>query len=243
MPKALAAVFALMLSVSITIPATGQTPRSDDTGQTERSRGKQAREAAKAAEIFADAAATYEQIVDLSLSGRAGAVSITLNSVPGILLRLRPFLENATVARLNSHLQEMQKAEASGNLATVAVTAAESFRYVVIAMKPRMRRAPLEVSIYTYWALRLVILAAAPEVEWTKAAEIASHSENRWIELRRKVRDTNLGILLSENQSGLRDAVARKDAAALKFAGRVQMASAAVLRDYFERIQAMGQTR
>ena len=49
------------------------------------------------------------------------------------------------------------------------------------------------------------------------------------------VRDTNLRVLLSEIQSGLREAVTRSDAASVKYGARLQIASTAVLRDFFER--------
>lgn len=138
----------------------------------------------------------------------------------------------------------MESAEASGNLSATAVAASEAFKVVVAAMDPQLRRLPLEVSLHTASALKLVALTAAPEPDWAAIGQTAKESEKSWIALRRMVRDTNLRVLLSEVQSGLRDAVARKDAASVKFAARLQVGSTAVLRDFFTRMmQAMARGR
>jgi hypothetical protein len=245
MPKGMAAVVALGLAVSLALPATAQVPPSDDmTGQTQRGRGKEAREAARAAGFFSDAASTYAEIVNLCLTDRAGAVRMNIGSARGELMRLRPHVTAETFAALEKRLDEMETAESDGNLTATALAATESFKLVVTAMNPQMRRVPLEVSIHTYAAFKLVVLVSASEIDWAAVALAAKDSEKSWIALRRMVRDTNLRVLLSEIQSGLRDAVTRNDTGSVRYGARLQIASTAVLRDFFQRMaEAMARRR
>jgi siderophore synthetase component len=236
MPKGMAALAGLILAVSLAMPVTAQTPPADDaTGQVQRPRGKQAREAERIAMRFSEAATTYAEIINLCLTDRAPAVRLTIRSARGELTRLRPHLSEETSAALDQRLTEMETAEESGNLTAVALAATESFKIVVMAMDPQMRRTPIQVSLHTYSAFRLVVLASAAEIDWPAVTQSAKDSEKSWIALRRMVRDTNLRVLLSEIQSGLRDAVARNDATGVRFAARLQVGSTAVLRDFFER--------
>ena len=236
MPKGMAAVAGLILAVSMVLPVAAQTPPPDDvTGQVQRGRGKEAREAARAATLFSEAASTYADIVNLCLTDRAPAVRLALSSARGELTRLRPMLKEETAVALEKRLADMETAEASGNLTSTALAASELFKTIVTAMNPQMRRTPIEVSLHTYAAFKLVVLASAAEIDWPAVTQAAKESEKSWIALRRMVRDTNLRVLLSEIQSGLREAVARNDAASVKFAARLQVGSTAVLRDFFER--------
>jgi hypothetical protein len=223
MPKAMAAVFALVLAVSVVLPAGAQTPSTDTREQ--------------AAVAFADAASTYEDIVNLFLNNRTGVMQAALGSVREVLTRLRPSLNEHTAATLDRHLKEMETAEAKGDITTTALTAAESFRTVVTATTPQMRRTPIELSMYAYWAYRLVVLGSDAKSNWPEMTQSAKESERSWILLREMVRDTNVRLLLEENQRGMAEAVARNDAAGVKFAARVQIASTAVLGNFFGRIE------
>ena len=228
--------------------ATAPTPADDAIAQQAQqgreSRGKQAREAQRAATLFSDAATTYVEIINLCLTNRGGSVQAVLRSASGELARLRPMLKEDAQKTLESRLGEMETAESNGDLTATALAAAESFKTVITAMNPQMRRTPIEVSLHTYSAFKLVVLASAAQVDWPAIALTARDSEKSWIALRRMVRDTNLRVLLSEIQSGLRDAVARNDATGVKFGARLQIASTAVLRDVFERFaQSMARGR
>jgi hypothetical protein len=222
MPKAMAAVFALVLAVSVAPRAVAQTPSSDTRQQ--------------AAVAFAEAASTYEDIVNLFLNNRTGAMQAALGSVREVLTRLRPSLNEHTAATLDRHLEEMQAAEAKGNLTTTALTAAESLKTVITAMDPQARRTPIELSMYAYWAYRLLILASDAKSNWPEVTQAAKEAENSWIRLRGTLRDANLRMLFEENQRGMREAVARNDAPGVKFAARVQIASTAVLGNFFDRM-------
>ena len=238
MPKGMAAVAGLILAVSLVLPAAAQTPEptpDDVTGQTQRGRGKEARQAERTATLFSEAASTYAEIVNLCLTDRAPAVRLALASARSELSRLRPMLNDETAAALEKQLTTMETAEATGNLTSTGLAATESFKTVIMAMNPQLRRTPIEVSLHTYAAFKLVILASAGEIDWPAVTQSAKESEKSWINLRRMVRDTNLRVMLSEIQSGLRDAVSRNDAASVKFAARLQVGSTAVLRDFFER--------
>lgn len=219
MPKAMGAAFALVLATSVALPAAAQTTTSDARRQD--------------AVAFAEAASTYEEIVNLFLSNRAGAMQVALGWVRPVLVRLRPSLDEPTAATLDRHLEDMETANAKGNLTTTALTAAESFRTVVTATPPQMRRTPVELSMYAYWAYRLVILASEPGSNWPELQQSAKESERSWILLREMVRDENMRTLLEEHQRGASEAAARNDAAGVKFAARVQIASAAVLSNFF----------
>jgi hypothetical protein len=221
MPRALAAAFALVLAVSVARPAVAQTSTSDARQQD--------------ALVFTEAASIYEEIVNLSLNGRTGAVQVALGSVRPVLRRLRPALNEQTAATLDRHLEEMETAEAKGNLTTTALTAAESFRTVVTAAPAQMRRTPVELPMYAYWAYRLLILAGDARSNRPELTQSAKESERSWILLREMVRDANMRTLLEENQRGVSEAVARNDADGVKFAARVQIASAAVLGNFFGR--------
>ena len=244
MPKGMA-VLALVLALSITLPAAAQTPSADEaTGETDRGRGKQAREMARAATRFSEAASTYAEIVNLALTERAGAVRINIASARGDLKRLRPYLDEEATANLEGRLDEMEAAEDDGDLTATALAATEAFKIIVTTMKPQMRRTPLQVSLHTYSAFKLVVLASAVEIDWAAVGQAQKQSEKSWIALRRMVRDTNLRVLLSEIQRGLREAVARNDAPGVKFGARLQIASTAVLRDFFQRVsRAMARRR
>jgi hypothetical protein len=242
MPKGKAAVAGIILAVFLALPAGAQTqtPPADDAiaqqaRQGREGRGNQAREAQRAANLFSDAATTYVEIINLCLTSRAGSVRSVLGSARGELTRLRPMLNEDVQKTLESRLGEMETAESNGDLTATALAAAESFKTVITSMNPQMRQTPVEVSLHTYSAFKLVILASAAQVDWPAIAQTAKDSEKSWIALRRMVRDTNLRVLLSEIQSGQRDAVARNDATGVKFAARLQVASTAVLRDVFER--------
>jgi len=243
MPKGMAAVAAVILAAWLALPASirptsAQTsPPADDAieQQAQQGRGHQAREAQRSAALFSDAATTYVEIINLCLTNRGGAVRSALGSGRGEFARLRPMLNEDAQKALEARLGEMEAAEGNGNLTATALAAAESFKTVITAMNPQMRRTPIEVSLHTYSAFKLVMLASASPVDWGAIAQTAKDSEKSWIALRRMVRDTNLRVLLSEIQSGLRDAVTRNDAAGVKFAARLQVGSTAVLRDFFER--------
>jgi hypothetical protein len=243
MPKGMAAAARLVLAVSLLLPvvwrpAVAQTPPPADDAieqQAQQGRGKQAREAERSAALFSDAATTYVEIINLCLTNRGGAVRTAISSARGEFARLRPMLNEDTQKSLETRLAEMEATESSGNLTATALTAAESFKTVVTAMNPQIRRTPIELSLHTYSAFKLVVLASASQVDWGVINQTAKDSEKSWIALRRMVRDTNLRVLLSEIQSGLRDSVVRNDAAGVKFAARLQVGSTAVLRDFFER--------
>jgi hypothetical protein len=236
MPKGMAAVAGLILAVSMVLPVAAQTPPPDDvTGQVQRGRGKEARQAQRVATQFSEAASTYAEIVNLCLTDRAPAVGLAINSARGELARLRPMLKEETAAALEKRFDEMVIAETNGDLTATGLAATEAFKIVITAMDPQLRRTPLEVSLHTYSAFKLVLLASAAQIDWPAVTQSAKESEKSWIVLRRMVRDTSLRVLLSEIQSGLREGVARNDAASVKFAARLQVGSTAVLRDFFER--------
>ena len=245
MPKGMAAIVALVLAMSIAPPAAAQTRSPDDTtGQVQRLRGKQVREAARAAARLNEAATTYAEIIELTVTDRPDAVRLRITSARAELARLRPIVSQETFAAFKKHFDEMVIAEANDNLTGAALAAAENFKVIFMAMDGRMRRTPLEVWQHTYAAFKLVLLATAARIDWPAVGQAAKESEKSWIALRRMVRDTNLRVLLSEIQSGLRDAVARNDAAGVKFAARLQIGSIGVLRDLFNRMaQAMARRR
>jgi hypothetical protein len=228
MPTAMAAVLALVLAVSFATPAVAQTPSSDTRDQ--------------AAVAFADAASTYEDIINLFLNNRTGFVRPALGSVQEALTRLRPSLDEPAATTLDRHLKDMEAAEANGDLAATALTAADSFRTVVTATKPQMRRTPVELSMHAYWAYRLLILASDANSNWPEMRKSASESERSWIQVREMLRDANMRTLLEENQRGMAEAVARDDAAGVKLAARVQMASTAVLGNFVGRTERTAET-
>jgi hypothetical protein len=247
MPKGMAGVIALVLAMSLALPTAAQTPPSDEpTGEQQppRGRSKEARQAERIATLFSEAASTYAEIINLCLTDRAPAVRLAISSARREFIRLRPMLNEETIKALENNFGSMQTSEAAGNLTFIALAANESFKAIVTAMNPQMRRTPIEVSLHTYWAFRLVVLASAPEIDWPAVTHSAKASEKSWIALRRMVRDANLRVLLSEIQSGLREAVARNDAASVRFAARLQVGSTAVLRDFFDRMaRAMARGR
>jgi hypothetical protein len=247
MPKGMAGVVALVFALLLVHapPTAAQTPPSDEaTAETQRPRGRQAREAARAAAAFSNAASTYAEIVNLVLTDRTRAVRQSLNSVRGELKRLQPLVSEETHAALEKRLSEMESAEEKGDLTATGLAAAEAFKTVVTTMNPRMRRTPLQVSLHAYSAFKLVLLASAAQIDWAAVSQAAKESDKSWIALRRIVRDTNLRVLLSEIQSGLREAVERSDAASVKFAARLQVGSTPVLRDFFGRMaRAMARGR
>ena len=178
MPKGMAAVAGLVLAVSLVLPVAAQTQPPDDvTGQMQRGRGKEARQAARVANLFSEAASTYAEIVNLCLTDRAPAVRLALSSARGELTRLRPMLKEETAAALEKRLADMEAAEEIGNLTSTALAATESFKTIITAMDPQMRRTPLEVSLHTYAAFKLVVLASVGQPDWP--AVIQAQKESR----------------------------------------------------------------
>lgn len=236
MLKGMATGLALLLAASVTSPAAAQAPQPEQGVQlAQRGKSQPSREAARAAAAFNEAAATYAEIVELTVTDKTEAVKLRVLSARSELKRLRDRMDEEAFLKLESQVAEMEAANAKGDVTGTALAATEAFKLVVTSMDARMRQTPLEVWLHTYAAFKLVVLATASAIEWPAVGDAAKDSEKSWIALRRLVRDTNLRVLLSEIQSGLRDAVARKDAESVKFAARLQIGSIAVLRDFFAR--------
>ncbi|MDQ8732473.1 hypothetical protein [Bradyrhizobium sp. LHD-71] len=242
MPKGMVAA---IIAALLTSPAAAQVPPTDDTPQlAQRGGARPPREAVRAASALSEAAMTYIEIIELTLADRASAVRLRLNSARGELNRLRPMVSAETFSALEGRLADAEVAENKGDLTGAALAAAEAFKVIVTTMPAQLRRTPLPVSLHTYSAFKLVLLASAAEIDWPAVGQAARESEKSWIQLRRLVRDTNLRVLLSEIQNGLREAVTRKDAAGVRFGAQLQIASTAVLRDFFARFaRAMGRGR
>jgi hypothetical protein len=260
MPKGMAVV-ALVLGLAINLvtppvaaqtppapaqtpPAAAQTPpASEGAEQSPRGRAKQSREAARQARetmrvmaAFSGAAATYTDIVELTLTERMDAVRLRIAAARGDLARLRPLLADEAFEQLETRLGEVEAAYEKGDRTATALAALEGFRTIATSADPRMRRSPVDISMHAYFAFKISILAATPQIDWGAVRQAAKDSEKNWIAIRRFVRDANLRVLLSRIQSGLREAAARDDAASVKFAASLQLASVPVLQDFFSRI-------
>lgn len=228
-------------------PATAQAPPGADAAQMppadarkltrseRRQAARESREAARVIDTFSDAASTFADIVNHTVADRPSGVRLSLAAARGDLARLRKVLKEETFTALEGKMGEMEVAEQSGNLTATALVATEAFRMLAHAIDPRMRRAPLELTLQTYSAFKLMVLASAGTIDWTAVAEAAKEAEKSWISLRRIVREPNLRVLLSEAQAGLRDAAVRNDAAGVRFAARVQLATFPLVREFFER--------
>jgi hypothetical protein len=269
MPKAMVGV-ALVLGVAINLmttlpplaqtlppiptqpPAAGQTPpAAQDPDQSPRARGKQAREQARDAAkqardaqrvmaAFSGAAGTYTDIVELTLGERMDAVRLRIAAARGDLARLRPMVPDETFGQLENRLADVEAAYDKGDKTATALAALEGFRTILDSGDPRLRRSPVEISLQSYNAFKMMVLTSADKVDWQAVRVVAKDSEKTWISIRRFVRDTNLRVLLSRIQNGLRDAAGRDDAAAVKFAASLQLASVPVLQDFVARLtQAM----
>jgi len=262
MPKGMAAtILALGLALNLQMgpstlahaqPAALQSPPAGENAeQSPRDRGKQSREAAKQARetarvmaAFSGAAGTYTDIVELSLAERMDAVRLRIAAARGDLARLRPILADNAFEQLEARLSEVEAAYEKGDRTTTALAALEAFRTISTSADPRMRRSPVEISMQAYTAFKLQVLTATPQIDWAAVRLNAKDSEKNWIAIRRFVRDTNLRVLLSRMQEGLRDSVGREDAGGVRFAASLQLASVPVLQDFFARFaQAMARGR
>lgn len=239
MPKGLAAValvLALVLNLATAQLAVAQSPPATEGAEnTPRGRAKQAREAMRAMAAFSGAAATYTDIVELTLDERTDAVRLRIATARGDLARLRPMLPDNAYELLEGRLAEVEAAHEKGDRTGTALAALEGFRTIVTSSDPRMRRMPVELSLQSYSAFKLMVLASTAEIDWPAIRLAAKDSEKNWIPMRRFLRDANLRVLLSKIQAGLRDAVARDDAHGVKFAANLQLASVALLQDFFQR--------
>lgn len=237
-------------------PAAGQTPQAvDDQDQSPRGRGKQSRQAAREAAkqaretqrvmvAFSGAAGTYTDIVELTLAERMDAVRLRIAAARGDLARLRPMLADEPFSRLESRLSDLEAAYDKGDRTATGLAALEGFRTILDSADPRLRQTPVEISLQSYNAFKMLVLASATSVDWGTVRLLAKDSEKNWISIRRFVRDTNLRVLLSRIQNGVREAAARDDAAGLKFAAGLQLAAVPVLQDFFVRVtQAMARGR
>jgi hypothetical protein len=233
-------------------PQAGQPPQAtEDADRSPRGRGRQAREAAKEAAkqardaqkvmaAFSGAAGTYTDIVELMLAERMDAVRLRIAAARGDLARLRPMVPDEAFSKLENRLGDVEAAYDRGDRTATALAALEGFKTILDSADPRLRRSPVEISLQSYNAFKMMVLTSADKVDWPAVRVLAKDSERNWISIRRFVRDTNLRVMLSRIQSGVRDAAARDDAAAVKFAASLQLASVPVLQDFVARIaQAM----
>lgn len=251
MPKgirtAIVTVFFVALGLSMPTPGLAQdAPRNDSGAEAAKdsNESRPGREAARAASTLSEIAQTFREIAVLALGDRPEGVRVGVISTRAAVWRLRPLLDSETYAQLESQLAGIEELSANGDKTGTALAANDAFKIAVTAISPAARRMPLEVAMQNYSGLKLTILASAAEVNWEAIKLTAKESEKSWIKLRRAIRDTNMRVLLSEIQSGLSDAAARQDAAGVRFAARMQLASVAVLRDFFERFaRAMAKGR
>ena len=236
------------LPVSAQEPPAGKMPSAiEEADQSPRGRAKQSREAAKQAReaqrvmaAFSGAAGTYTDIVELTLAERNDAVRLRIATARGDLARLRPMLPDDAFGQLESRLADVEAAYDKGDRTATALAALEGFKAILGSADPRLRRTPVEISLQSYNAFKMMVLTTAASVDWPQVRLLAKDSEKNWISIRRFVRDTNLRVMLSRIQSGLRDAASREDAAGVKFAASLQLASVPVLQDFVTRIaQAM----
>jgi len=265
MPKAvvgIALVCALAISLSTVSPARAQTPgagptpqAADDADQSPRARARRAREQARDAAkqtrdaqkvmaAFSGAAGTYTDIVELTLAERMDTVRLRIAAARGDLARLRPMVADETFGRLENRLTDVEAAYDKGDRTATALAALEGFKTILDSADPRLRRSPVEISLQSYNAFKIMVLTSAPAVDWPAVRLLAKDSEKTWISIRRFVRDTNLRVLLSRIQGGLREAAGRDDAASVKFAASLQLASVPVLQDFYARMtEAMARGR
>lgn len=239
MRKGMAAI-GLVLGLAINLAtaqfAAAQTPPSGESAeQSPRAKARQAREAMRAMAAFSGAASTYTDIVELTLAERTDAVRLRIATARGDLARIRPMLADDAFELLEKRLGDVEAAQEKGDRTATALAALEAFKTLATSADPRMRRMPMELTMQSYSAFKLMILASNPQIDWPAVRLAAKEAEKSWIGVRRFIRDTNMRVLFSRMQGGLRDAVARDDAAGVKFAASLQLASAAVLQDFFAR--------
>jgi hypothetical protein len=236
------------LPVRAQAPPAGQTPpATEEADQPPRGRAKQSREAAKQAReaqrvmaAFSGAAGTYTDIVELTLAERMDAVRLRIAAARGDLARLRPMLPDEAFGQFENRLADVEAAYDKGDRTATALAALEGFKTILDTADPRLRRSPVEISLQSYNAFKMMVLTSAANVDWQQVRVLAKDSEKNWISIRRFVRDTNLRVMLSRIQSGLREAAGRDDVAGVKFAASLQLASVPVLQDFVARIaQAM----
>lgn len=199
--------------------------------------------ATPAAAIFEETLSLYEGIVDLRLRGRDEAIGPQVGYLVHALKQLRSYLDQQTYAVLDKHRTEMERDSEAGKMTSVATAAAESFKRLATFTKPQIRPLPLEVAIYRYQAYRLALLATEDEVSWHEISLSAAASDAALKPLLRLVRDENVRFMLSETQSGLRDAVETSSAARVTFAARIQIASSFVLADKIQPERALAKSR
>ena len=246
----LAILVPALLVLAMPAPTRAQTAAlaPDDAAQLaqqqQRGRGRPDREAMRAADTIAEAAATYRHVIEMALRGQIAPVQAGVTEAHRMQPRLRPLLDDKANTALDSAGNAMDTALAKEDLTATGLAAAEAFKTVVTSIDPQMRRMPSDVALLHYTALRLAVLVSATEIDWAAVRATAKDAEKAWIGTRRTLRNGNLRVLLSEIQSGLRDAAARNDAAGVKFAATLQIQSIAVLQDFFTRMaQAMGRAR
>jgi hypothetical protein len=240
---AVGACLALAL-LHIHVPQARAQSAEDSMQMQQRGTGKPSREVVRAAAALTEAATTYSEIVEFTVTDRADAARLRIRTARAELQLVRPFVSDEVYGLLDRRVAEMELAESKGDFTGIGLSATDAFKLIATNYAPQMRRTPLELSMHTYSAFKVIVLASAPQVNWVALAQATKESEKSWINLRRLVRDTNLRVLLSEVQAGLRDAVTRNDGESTKFAARLQIGSVGVLRDFFDRMQrAMAQGR
>jgi hypothetical protein len=191
----------------------------------------------KRAALLEDAAALNEDLIGFALDGKAGKVSEKVLAMRRMLPVLRGVLAAEAFEELIGHVARMEQGAASNDILAAALDSAEAFRTLQQAVEPAQRALPLDVSILDYAGYRLTVLIISPDPDWAKIAAAAKDSSVAWSRLEEKVQDAKLQNLLETIQTGLRDAVLRKDVQGVKVALKKQIDAIDALDRHFSSIK------
>jgi hypothetical protein len=235
---------AVAIAVLVLSTAMARSHQSDPTTPaklaqtTSPTPGKEANLNAK----LADAASINEDLIGLSLEGKADKVAEKVVAMRKALPSLRPLLNASSFETLGRQLTEMEQASSKSDVFGTALVAVEAYRVIENAMDTASRPSPIEVSMLDYSGFKLSILASTQHTDWATIATTATDSDGSWAALDHRVKDASIRNLVKAIQEGLRGAVERKDIYGVKFAARMQLEAVDVLEQYFKRNPASGGT-
>lgn len=172
---------------------------------------------------FDAAASICEDMIELAAGGGIPAAAEETGRLRAAVGALGDALPPATRTTVSARLSDMDKAVAAGDATALSLAAVEAYRALVEATDRRSRAVPLQVALLDYTGFKLGILARAAAVDWQAALTTADEAAALWAALAPQVHDHALSDLVDSIDGGIRDAAARRDAAALRFAAQLEL--------------------
>lgn len=179
--------------------------------------------------LLDDIASQTEDLVDDALAPSPAKAAAALEKIARLLPELRPMIDARVFDTLVSERLALDQAMTRGGGVDLALGATQMYRTLQEAMEPARRATPLPIALLDYSGFRLLALSRSSAPDWSAMAAAAKEMSGFWGQVAPKVSSKPLGDLMKTIESGLSDAITRKDPAYLAFAARTLLDSVDLL--------------